>query len=84
MLERILARVDAQISASTLLREVSDPGARLCEAVQRYTDALHAAAEQIVGPQRIATLDTNEPAWPTLRANSDHPDWGNTWPSDPT
>jgi AAA domain len=79
MLEQILARDEAPTSASTLLRLVSDPAARLYEAVQRYTDALHAAAEQIVGPQRIAMLDsradqvvadvTNEPAWSTLRAN---------------
>jgi hypothetical protein len=79
MLEQILARDEAPTSASTLLRRVSDPAARLYEAVQRYTDALHAAAEQIVGPHRVAMLDsradqlipglTNEPAWPTLRAN---------------
>jgi hypothetical protein len=47
--------------------------------VQRYTDGLHAAAEQIVGAAIVDTLDsradqvvpniTNEPAWPTLRAN---------------
>jgi hypothetical protein len=79
MLEQILARDQAPTSAGTLLRRVSDPAARLYEAVQRYTDALHAAAEQIVGPHRVAMLDsradqvvpdvTNEPAWPTLRAN---------------
>jgi conjugative relaxase-like TrwC/TraI family protein len=79
MLEQILARDEAPTSATTLLRQLSDPAVRLHDAVQRYTDGLHAAAEQIVGPQRIATLDsradqlipglTNEPAWPTLRAN---------------
>ena len=79
MLEQILARDEAPTSATTLLRQVSDPAARLYEAVQRYTDALHTASEQIVGPQRVATLDsradqvvpdvTNGPAWPTLRAN---------------
>jgi hypothetical protein len=48
------------------------------QAVQRYTDGLHVAAEQLVGPQTVAELDqadhyipglTTEPAWPTLRAH---------------
>ena len=46
--------------------------------VQRYTDSLHAAAEHLIGPERIADLEavdhhipglTDEPAWPTLRAH---------------
>ncbi|MDF2742207.1 MAG: dnaG 2, partial [Actinomycetia bacterium] len=46
------------------------------QAVQRYTDVLHVAAEQLVGPQTVAELDrvdqyvpglTDQPAWPTLR-----------------
>ena len=47
--------------------------------VQRYTDGLHVAAEQLVGPQIVQTLDTradqvvphltSEPSWPTLRAH---------------
>jgi hypothetical protein len=78
LLEQILARDDAPISATTLLRELHDPAARLHEAVQRYIDGLHAAAEQLVGPQTVAALDradqlvpglTSEPAWPTLRAH---------------
>ena len=78
MLQQILARDEAPVSASTLLRELSDPAARLFQAVQRYTDGLHVAAEQLVGPQIVAELDqadqyvpglTNEPAWPTLRAH---------------
>ena len=66
-------------SATTLLRRLSDPAARLHDAVQRYTDGLQAATEQIVGPAIVDTLDsraeqvvanvTDEPAWPTLRAN---------------
>ena len=69
----------APTSASTLLRELSDPAARLFEAVQRYTDGLHVAAEQLVGPQIVQMLDsqadqvvpelTSEPSWPTLRAH---------------
>ena len=79
ILQQILARDDAPTSATTLLRELSDPAARLFEAVQRYTDGLHVAAEQLVGPQIVQMLDgqadqvvpelTNEPSWPTLRAH---------------
>jgi conjugative relaxase-like TrwC/TraI family protein len=52
-LQQILARDEAPFSASTLLRELSDPAGRLFQAVQRYTDALHVAAEQLVGPQTV-------------------------------
>jgi conjugative relaxase-like TrwC/TraI family protein len=79
ILQQILARDDAPTSATTLLRELSDPAARLFEAVQRYTDGLHVAAEHLVGRQIVEMLDgladqvvpevTNEPSWPTLRAH---------------
>jgi conjugative relaxase-like TrwC/TraI family protein len=78
-LQQILARDEAPTSASTLLRELSEPAARLFEAVQRYTDGLHVAAEQLVGPRIVQVLDgqadrivpelTSEPSWPTLRAH---------------
>ena len=77
-LQQIIARDEAPVSASTLLRELNNPAARLFQAVQRYTDGLHVAAEQLVGPQTVAELDqadqyipglTDEPAWPTLRAH---------------
>jgi conjugative relaxase-like TrwC/TraI family protein len=77
-LQQIIARDEAPVSASTLLRELNNPAARLFKAVQRYTDALHVAAEQLLGPQTVAELDqadqylpglTDEPAWPTLRAH---------------
>jgi hypothetical protein len=77
-LQQILARDEAPVSASTLLRELNNPAARLFQAVQRYTDGLHVAAEQLVGPETVAELDqadryipglTDEPAWPTLRAH---------------
>ena len=77
-LQQILARDEAPVSASTLLRELTEPAARLFQAVQRYTDGLHAAAEQLLGPQTVAELDQadyyipgliTEPAWPTLRAH---------------
>jgi hypothetical protein len=77
-LQQILARDEAPVSASTVLRELNNPAARLFQAVQRYTDGLHVAAELLVGPQTVAELDqadhyipglTTEPAWPTLRAH---------------
>ncbi len=77
-LQQILARDEAPVSASTVLRELNNPAARLFQAVQRYTDGLHVAAEQLLGPQTVAELDqadqyipglTAEPAWPTLRAH---------------
>ena len=77
-LQQILARDEAPVSAHTLLRELNNPAARLFQAVQRYSDGLHVAAEQLLGPQTVAELNqadqylpglTTEPAWPTLRAH---------------
>src|SRR4029453_13168878 len=77
-LQQIIARDEAPVSASTLLRELNNPAARLPQAVQHYTDGLHVAAEQLLGPQPVAELDqadrylpglTTEPAWRTLRAH---------------
>jgi conjugative relaxase-like TrwC/TraI family protein len=79
LLERILARDEAPTSATTQLRDLHDPAVRLHQAVQRYTDGLHVAAEHIIGPRTVQALDvradqvvpgvTDEPAWPTLRAD---------------
>jgi conjugative relaxase-like TrwC/TraI family protein len=77
-LQQILGRDQTPVSASTVLRELNDPAARLFQAVQRYTDGLYVAAEQLLGPQTVAELNqadhyipglTTEPAWPTLRAH---------------
>src|SRR5512132_2577712 len=77
-LQQIIARDEAPVSASTVLRELNNPAARLFQAVQRYTDRLRGAAEQLLGPQTVAQLHqadqyipglTDEPAWPTLRAH---------------
>ncbi|HEY6682520.1 MAG TPA: hypothetical protein VI030_06085, partial [Propionibacteriaceae bacterium] len=77
-LQQILGRDEAPGSGNTMLRELNDPAARLLQAVQRYTDSLHVAAEQLLGPQTVAELDqadqyvpglTNELGWPTLRAH---------------
>ena len=48
-LRQILARHDGATSATTLLRELSDPAARLFDAVR--PDSLQVAAEQLVGSQ---------------------------------
>jgi conjugative relaxase-like TrwC/TraI family protein len=77
-LQQILAREDAPVSANSMLQQLNDPAARLLDAVQRYTDGLHVAAEQLVGLRTLAELDrvdtyvpglTGEPAWPTLLAH---------------
>jgi AAA domain len=78
ILQQIIARDEAPASATTVLRELDSPAARLFQAAQRYTDGLHVAAEQLLGPQIVAELDqadqyvpglSTEPAWPTLRAH---------------
>jgi hypothetical protein len=78
-LQQILARDEAPISASTLLREINNPAVRLFDAVQRYSDGLHVGTEQLLGPHIVQMLDaradqvvphlTNEPSWPTVRAH---------------
>jgi len=77
-LQQIIASDKTAVSASTVLRELNNPAARLFQAVQRHTDSLHIATEQLLGPQTVAELDqadqyvpglTAEPAWPTLRAH---------------
>ncbi len=79
ILESMLARDDAQRSATSLMREQADPATRLGEAAQRYLDSLYVAAENVVGPDVVEALDNtvdqllpglaDEPAWPTLRAH---------------
>ena len=49
LLEQILARDDTPMSASTMLREQQNPAVRLGDGVERYIDALHVAAEGLVG-----------------------------------
>ena len=57
-LQQILARDDTPASATTLLRELSDPAARLFEAVQRYTDGASCGGRAAVGPQIVQMLDS--------------------------
>jgi AAA domain len=77
LLEQILARDDSPRSANLMLQEQQDPAVRLRDSVERYIDALHVAAEHVVGKRAAQALEafanrlvaglTDEPAWPTLR-----------------
>lgn len=79
ILENVLARDDSPSSASTILREQQDPRILLGHAAARYTDALYYAAENTLGADAVATLETEaativpdlaaHAAWPTLRAH---------------
>ena len=79
LLEQILARDGSPRSASTLLREHQDPAVQLGESVARYLDALHMAAEDVIGSSAVQAVETSanrllpgladEPAWPTLRGH---------------
>ena len=53
ILEAILARTGAAVSATTTAREATSPAARLHDATTRYADSLVAAAENVLGPDRI-------------------------------
>jgi conjugative relaxase-like TrwC/TraI family protein len=79
LLEQILARDGSPRSASTLLEEQQDPAVQLGESVGRYLDALHVAAEDVIGLSAVQAVETaanrllpglsDEPAWPTLRGH---------------
>ena len=79
ILEGVIARDDAPVSATTLLRDAADPRQQLGQAAARYLDAVYVAAEEHLGPERSSRLDldaqalvpgiTEQPAWPTLRAH---------------
>ena len=56
ILEAILARTDAAVSATTTAREATSPAAQLNEATTKYADALVAAAEDVLGPGRIREI----------------------------
>lgn len=57
ILESILARDDAQRSATSLIREQADPATRLGEAAQRYLDSLYVAAEDLLRHETITGAD---------------------------
>jgi DNA primase catalytic core len=79
VLEQVLARDQAQISASTAREQLADPRAVLAAADARYRDSLGYAAAHIHGPGWAQCLEEavdqvvpgigDSPAWPTLRGH---------------
>jgi hypothetical protein len=79
LLEQILGRDDTPRSAGRMLQDQQDPAVRLGDSVERYLDALHVAAEHVVGKSAAEALEgfanqlvpglTDEPAWPSLRGH---------------
>ena len=63
-LQQILDRDDTPTSATTLLRELSDPAARLYAAVEHYTNSLQVAAEHFVGPRSFRCSTGGRPDRP--------------------
>jgi hypothetical protein len=57
ILEAILARDDAPVSATSVRREQASPTQRLGAATARYLDALHVVAERHLGTTAIAHLE---------------------------
>ncbi|WP_377642285.1 MobF family relaxase [Oryzobacter terrae] len=78
ILEDILARDEAPLSATTTAEHEASATVRLGSATARYLDALHVAAEHHLGPAVTARVDAgahrlvpgigDDAAWPTLRA----------------
>jgi len=79
VLEQILARDEAEPSATTTARRLADPAGNLTSAAARYHDSLHTAAVHTLGPGWSDRLDTaleqsspgvtHSPAYPTLRGH---------------
>jgi conjugative relaxase-like TrwC/TraI family protein len=77
VLSTALARDGAQVSARSADRDAHDPFTRLGAAADMYYDALGAAAENYLGPERLAEIDDittvlapgviRAPGWPVLR-----------------
>ena len=78
VLEAILARDGAAVSATTTAREAASVSAQLRDATTRYADAVLAAADDVLGPVRVAEMAqqaeallpglTDSPAWASLSA----------------
>jgi len=79
VLEQILARDEAQVSATSTRRRLADPAANAAAAAARYRDSLRTAAVHLHGPGWAERLDaaleqqhpgiTASPAYPTLRGH---------------
>jgi len=79
VLEQVLARDEAQVSATTARQQLADPHTTLAIADARYRDSLGHAAAHIHGPGWTDRLEhavdqvvpgiTDSPAWPALRGH---------------
>ncbi|HEY3410906.1 MAG TPA: AAA family ATPase, partial [Propionicimonas sp.] len=77
LLERILARDESPVSATTALRDARSPSTLLGEATQRYSDALSFAVAHLAGDIGVRGLEravnnalprlTDAASWPALR-----------------
>ncbi len=75
----MLRRDGSPVSATTTLREQTNPHQLLGDMVARYHDAVTAGAENLIGPVGMDKIDahaeallpglTEAPAWPTLRSH---------------
>jgi DNA primase catalytic core len=78
-LTQILGRDGTPVSATTTIREQTNPHRLLGDLADRYHDALTTAAEHLIGPTGMGRIDTHAdellsgltdaPAWPTLRSH---------------
>jgi DNA primase catalytic core len=78
VLERILARDESPVSATTDLRDAASPARQLGEAAARYADAVGFATAHLAGELGVRGLEravdhavpglTDAPSWPALRA----------------
>ena len=79
VLQGVLARDGAAVSATTERARAADPAALLHDSTTRYEDSLLAGAERLLGPGWGHDLDSaadalvpglpHAPAWPSLRAH---------------
>jgi DNA primase catalytic core len=79
LLTRVLARDGSPISATSHGRALADPATRLPSSTDRYSHALRTAAEDRLGPDALAAIDsaaetavpgvTAQDAYPVLRAH---------------
>ena len=75
----MLRRDGSPVSATTTLREQTNPHQLLGDMAARYHDAVTAGAENLIGPTGMDKIDahaealltglTEAPAWPTLRSH---------------
>lgn len=78
MLERVLARDGAAISASSTADVAASPEARLHDAVVRYADAVALVGQRMPGASDEATTDGSPLPWLAGRPElvAEHPTWG--------